>query len=262
LHPDPEPGFGGVRPDPSGPAISLLSETVKGKNAFIMGLATDPDADRFGIVDRDGTVYQPNEVLSLLLDYLAETRGWKSGAKICRSVATTSLLDLVAAHHGLSVIETPVGFKYVGELLSKGEIVFGGEESGGLTMEGHLPEKDGILACLLVAEMVASRGISLGEQLQALYKKVGTLYSQRYDADVPVSEIPKLKERLSGISGSLFGRRIDRVVTMDGFKFIFDDGSWLLLRPSGTEPVVRVYSEARTQEAVSGLISAAQKELL
>ena len=260
LHAEPDAYFGRVRPDPSGEAIASLAAVVKG-GEFSLGLATDPDADRFGVVDEDGMVFYPNEILALLLDYLAESRGWRGGA-ICRSVATTHLLDRVARHHGLSVLETPVGFKYVGELLAAGKIVFGGEESGGLTIEGWLPEKDGVAACLLVAEMVAGRGQSLKELLAGLFAKVGAIYNRRRDVDFPASEAQTLKERLGQVAGRFAGRRIDSIVRIDGYKYLFEDGSWLLLRPSGTEPVVRVYAEAATLQEVDELLEAAARGLL
>lgn len=260
LHPEPDPYFGHVRPDPSGEAIDPLAEVVK-RGSFTLGLATDPDADRFGVVDADGTIYYPNEILALLLDYLAESRGWRGGA-ICRSVATSHLLDRVARHHGLSVLETPVGFKYVGELLVAGRIVFGGEESGGLTIKGHLPEKDGIAACLLVAEMVASRKTSLKEMLAELFGKVGAVYTKRRDVDFPSAEIEALKARLGQVAGRFAGRRIEGIVRTDGYKYLLEGGSWLLLRPSGTEPVVRVYAEAAGPAEVDELLQAAASGLL
>jgi phosphoglucomutase len=255
INPEPDAYFGHVRPDPSSEAIEPLARLVKG-GGLRLGLATDPDADRFGVVDDDGTVFYPNEILALLLDYLAESRGWRSG-NICRSVATTHLLDRVARQHGLAVLETPVGFKYVGELLAAGRIVFGGEESGGLTIEGHLPEKDGVAACLLVAEMVAGRRQSLREMLSALFAKVGPVHSRRRDFDLPAAEVAQLKERLALVAGRLAGRRIEQVVRTDGYKFLLEGGAWMLLRPSGTEPVVRVYAEAASQAEVEELLAAA-----
>jgi phosphoglucomutase len=255
LHADPDPYFGHVRPDPSGEAISSLAEVVRG-GVFVLGLATDPDADRFGVVDADGTVFYPNEILAMLLDYLAESRHWRGGS-ICRSVATTHLLDRVARHHGLGVIEKPVGFKYIGELLSGGQIVFGGEESGGLTVAGHLPDKDGIAACLLVAEMVAGRGQTMKERLEEVFRKVGPVYNRRRDFDFPAAELDALKARLGQVRGSFAGRRIEDIVRIDGYKYLLEGDSWLLLRPSGTEPVVRVYAEASTPAEVEELLGAA-----
>src|SRR5438477_13138413 len=142
-----------------------------------IAIATDGDADRFGIVDEDGTFFQPNYIIALLFDYLVESRGWKNG--VGKSVATTNLINALAKHHKVELHETPVGFKYIGELIKQDKIVIGGEESAGLSIRGHVPEKDGILTGLLCCEMVARRGKSLGQQLKELFVKVGSFYSQR-----------------------------------------------------------------------------------
>ena len=160
--------FGGEGPDPSEKNLAELGHLVK-EEGLDLGISTDGDADRFGVMDRDGRFIQPNYILALLLDYLIEVRGLKGGGG--RSVATTHLIDAVARHHGVPVYETPVGFKYMGKLIADDKIVLGGEESAGLSIKGHLPEKDGILACLLVAEMAALRGKSLAEQIQDLYRE-------------------------------------------------------------------------------------------
>ncbi len=162
--------FEGTGPDPSEENLAPLMKAVVEKKA-LAGLATDGDADRFGIVDRDGSFVSPNHILGLAFDYLLETRGYKLGAS--RSVATTQLIDAVAKLHGVKMYETPVGFKYVGPLLREDKIALGGEESAGMTIRGHLPEKDGILACLLVAEMIAARQASLADQLRDLFRRVG-----------------------------------------------------------------------------------------
>ncbi|MFZ1032318.1 MAG: phosphoglucomutase/phosphomannomutase family protein, partial [Candidatus Acidiferrales bacterium] len=232
--------FDGSGPDPSEENLKPLKKLVIEKKA-LAGLATDGDADRFGILDRDGSFVQPNHILGLVFDYLLETRGWKLGAH--RSVATTHLLDAVARLHGVKVYETPVGFKYVGPLLREDKIALGGEESAGMTIRGHLPEKDGILACLLVAEMIAARGASLGEQLRELFRKVGGEYWPiRMNLHLPAETQAKLPERLRENFSEFAGRKVAKTDRTDGLQLIFDDGSWVLMRPSGTEPVVRIYT--------------------
>ena len=139
-----------------------------------IGIATDGDADRFGIVDDDGTFFTPNYIIALLFDYLVESRGWKNG--VAKSVATTNLINALAKHHGIELHETPVGFKYIGELIKQDKIAIGGEESAGLSIRHHVPEKDGVLAGLLCCEMVAQRGKSLGQQLKELFAEVGSFY--------------------------------------------------------------------------------------
>lgn len=248
-----DPYFGGGRPEPEGHSLLPLIERVRAHGAAL-GLATDCDADRFGIVDSDGTFVSPNEVLSLLVGYLAETRNWR-GKRVGRSVATTHLFDAAAREQGLEVVETPVGFKYLGNLLIQGEIVMAAEESGGLAMSGHVPDKDGVLACLLVAEMVARRGQSLRAQLRALFGRVGPCHSTRRDLNWTGGQAA-LDERLKGIGAQLAGRRIERVVAIDGKKFILDDGSWVLVRASGTEPIIRVYAEAAEESRVAAVLAA------
>ncbi len=237
--------FEGTGPDPSEENLTPLKKAVGEKKA-LAGLATDGDADRFGIVDRDGAFVSPNHVLGLVFDYLLETRGYKLGAS--RSVATTHLLDAVAKLHGVQVYETPVGFKYVGPLLREDKIALGGEESAGMTIRGHLPEKDGILACLLVAEMIAARQASLGDQLRDLFRRVGSeFWPVRVNLHLPEEAQAKLPERLRSDFKEFAGRRVARTDRTDGLKLTLDDGAWILMRPSGTEPVVRIYTEAATQ---------------
>ena len=188
--------FEGTGPDPSEENLAPLKKAVTEKKA-LAGLATDGDADRFGIIDRDGSSSQPNHILGLVFDYLLETRGYKLGAS--RSVATTHLLDAVAKLHGVKVYETPVGFKYVGPLLREDKIALGGEESAGMTIRGHLPEKDGILACLLVAEMIAARQASIGEQLRDLFRRVGReFWPVRVNLHLPDDAQAQLPARLKG----------------------------------------------------------------
>ncbi len=239
--------FEGTGPDPAEENLAPLKKAVGEKKA-LAGLATDGDADRFGIVDRDGSFVSPNHILGLVFDYLLETRGYKLGAS--RSVATTHLLDAVAKLHGVQVYETPVGFKYVGPLLCEDKIALGGEESAGMTIRGHLPEKDGILACLLVAEMIAARQASLGDQLRDLFRRVGSeFWPVRVNLHLPETTQAKLPERLRADFKEFAGRRVARTDRTDGLKLTLDDGAWVLMRPSGTEPVVRIYTEAATLAA-------------
>ena len=238
--------FEGSGPDVSEENLQPLRNALLAKKAAV-GLATDGDADRFGILDSDGAWMQPNHILGLLYDYLIETRGWKLPA--ARSVATSHLLDAVARLHGTSVIQTPVGFKYIGELIQQDKIAMGGEESAGTTIRGHVPEKDGILACLLVAEMVAVRRASLAEQLRALFRRVGREFWP-LRINLHLSEDVKLRavNRLKGDFKSFLGRAVKSLDRTDGLKIEFADGSWVLLRLSGTEPLMRVYTEAATEK--------------
>jgi phosphoglucomutase len=251
--------FGGRAPEPDDAHLEELREAMK-RGRCVLGLATDGDSDRFGVVDRDGTFITPNQLIPVLFDYLVESRGWAQG--VARSVATSHLVDRVAESRGLPVYETPVGFKFIGEMINEGKIVLGGEESAGLSIRGHYPEKDGILACLLAAESVAARGASLMEQLEALYARVGRLESKRVGVRLTPDIVASLPERLAREPEEIGGRRVASVNRADGVKFIFADGSWLLLRPSGTEPVVRIYAESESADDLEVLIEQGRKFLL
>jgi phosphoglucomutase len=253
--------FGGYAPEPSTKSLAEMRELVTG-NKLALGLATDGDADRFGFVDRDGTFFNANHLLVLVFDYLCESRPeWAGG--VARSVATTHLLDRVAARHNRQVYETPVGFKFIGELVIADRIIMGGEESAGMTVKGHYPEKDGILACLLVTEMVAARGASLGEMLEEIFRKDGALYSERVGIKLTPEVKARLQARLAAEDPSeIGGRRVASINRTDGVKYIFDDGSWLLLRLSGTEPVVRCYAETNSQADLEVLLETGSKFVL
>ena len=248
--------FDGSGPDPAEENLAPLKKLVLEKKS-LAGLATDGDADRFGILDRDGAFVQPNHILGLVFDYLLETRGEKLGAS--RSVATTHLIDAVARLHGVKAYETPVGFKYVGPLLRAGKIALGGEESAGMTIHGHLPEKDGVLACLLVAEMIAARQKSLRDQLRDLFHRVGAqFWPVRENLHLPAEAQAKLPDRLRENFSEFAGHKVAKIDRTDGLKLIFEDSSWILMRPSGTEPVARIYTEAATEAAAQKLAAEAR----
>ena len=247
--------FGGHAPEPDDHLLSACKDKMRETGAAL-GVATDGDADRFGVVDADGTFIQPNYVIALLFDYLVESRGWRNG--VAKSVATTNLINALADEYKVPLYETPVGFKYIGELINQDKIAIGGEESAGLTIRGHVPEKDGIIAGLLVAEMVAVRGKSLGEQLKALFSKVGSFYPVRENFRLTEPAKAKFTERLKTDPKDLAGRKVSKIVRTDGLKLIFEDGSWVCYRLSGTEPVVRAYTEARTLEDSAKLTKAAE----
>ncbi len=254
LHAWRDPYFGGRSPEPSEDHLQELASRVVGTGAHL-GLATDGDADRFGLVDGDGRFLEPNYFLGLLLHHLVKGRGWTGG--VARSVATTHLVDAVARHLNIPVHETPVGFKYIGELIAQDRVVLGGEESAGLSVKGHVPEKDGILACLLAAELVASRGgARLMDLLEELYAEVGTILTRRLNFHLDSRLLAGLSQRLEDPPGRLANREVVQVNRLDGVKLILEDGSWLLLRPSGTEPVVRLYAEASTERELDGIIAA------
>jgi phosphoglucomutase len=251
--------FGGRAPEPESEHLDELREAMQRGNC-VLGLATDGDSDRFGVVDRDGTFITPNQLIPLLFDYLVESRNWEGG--VARSVATSHLVDRVAAQRGRQLYETPVGFKFIGELINGDKIILGGEESAGLSIKGHYPEKDGIIACLLAAEAVAARGASLGEQLQDLYARVGRLESGRIGVRLTPEVQAGLAEKLQRDPSDIGGRQVAKTNRLDGVQFNFTDGSWLLLRPSGTEPLVRIYAESENKHEMEVLLEQGRKYLL
>ena len=251
--------FDGKSPEPSEKQVGELQQAVAA-GKLTLGLATDGDGDRFGVIDSNGDFITPNELVALLSDYLAESRGWTEG--IARSVATSHLIDRVAESRGLKLYETPVGFKFIGELINENKIILGGEESAGLSIKGHYPEKDGILACLLAAEAVAVRGTSLTEQLDELYSRVGKLESGRIGVRLTEEIAISLKERLSQEPSEIGGKKVENINRMDGVKFIFADKSWMLMRPSGTEPMVRIYAETENKDDLEVLLEQGRRYLL
>ena len=248
--------FGGHAPEPEDHLLNEMRAGMKETGARI-GIATDGDADRFGIVDEDGTFIQPNYVIAVLFDYLIETRGWKNG--VAKSVATTNMINALAEHHGVPLYETPVGFKYIGELIKQDKIAIGGEESAGLSIRHHVPEKDGIIAGLLCCEAVARRKKSIGEQIKDLFGKVGSFYPQRENFRLTPEVKAKFTSKLKNDPTEFSGRKVKQAVRTDGLKLILDDGSWVCYRLSGTEPVVRVYSEAKTEPDLQKLAVAARE---
>ncbi len=248
--------FGGHAPEPDDHLLEDLRMKMREMKANI-GIATDGDADRFGIVDEDGTFFQPNYIIALLFDYLVQSRGWKNG--VGKSVATTNLINALAKHHKVELHETPVGFKYIGELIKEDKICIGGEESAGLSIRHHVPEKDGVLAGLLCCEMVARRRKTLGQQLQELFAKVGSFCPQRENFRLTAEVKEKFTGKLQSEPREFFGRKVGEVVRKDGLKLVFEDGSWICYRVSGTEPVVRVYSEAANASELVKLSATAKQ---
>lgn len=251
--------FGGRSPEPGEDHLDELRTAVTEKG-LTLGLATDGDGDRFGVIDSDGSFITPNQLIALLTDYLAEDRGWTLG--VARSVATSHQVDRVAKARGIKLYETPVGFKFIGELINRDEIILGGEESAGLSIRGHYPEKDGILACLLAAEAVAVRGASLTEQLASLYQRVGKLESGRIGVKLTPDVAAKLKDKLAHEPTEIGGRKVEKIDRMDGVKFHFGNDAWMLMRPSGTEPMVRIYAESESQQDLEELLEQGRKYLL
>lgn len=245
--------FGGITPEPVGEHLKELKQEVLA-NRCNAGLCTDPDADRFGILDEEGKFISANTVIASLLAYLINERG-ESGS-VVRSIATTRMIDAVAQAHGIKVHETPVGFKYIAEIMLKEPVIIGGEESGGLTIGGHIPEKDGILANLLVCEMIASYGRPLSRIIKDVADKYGHFYDRRINLKLTQESKEALMKALSDKPlEAVAGKKLSQIVKTDGIEMIFDDGSWILARPSGTEPIVRTYYESSSEDKLRDIVS-------
>jgi alpha-D-glucose phosphate-specific phosphoglucomutase len=253
FHNELNPLFGGHHPEPNAEGMAEAAKFVRSGKAQ-MGLGTDGDADRFGIVDKDGTWLTPNQILALALYHLKKNRGW-NGA-VVRTVPTSHQVDAVAALLGVKVHETSVGFKYIGALMESEPIIVGGEESGGLSVQGHVPEKDGILACLLMAELVATEKKALGRILQELSQQIGEFYSDRINISFASEKKDALLAKLGGGLPAIGAFKVKKFVTTDGYKFLLPKGEWVAFRASGTEPLIRCYIEAKTKANLKKLQAA------
>jgi len=246
IHDNLNPLFGGRRPEPSPENLEELISLVK-NNDFNLGLSTDGDADRFGVIDSDGTFFEANKVLCLIAWH--QFRNKKKTGRIVRNVATTTYLDRIADYFGVELIEVPVGFKNIGPLILEGNVLVGGEESAGLTIGGHVPDKDGILACALIAELIAMENKTLKEIWGDIEKAVGTGWNDRVDLELNNEQKTEILNKLEEQSKEEFmGRKVLKFNGIDGYKFTFSPAEWVLVRPSGTEPIIRCYMESDTSE--------------
>ena len=259
LHGVRDPLFGGGAPEPNREHLQELVEAVR-RRPGSLGIATDGDADRFGVVDEGGTYLSANQVLTLVADYLLRVREMRGS--VVRTVATTHRLDALAAEHGVPLREVPVGFKHIAAVMRRESVSLGGEESGGLSVAGHIPEKDGILAVLLVTRIWAESGQPLSSLLESIYRRVGPAFSRR--VDIPAGEEAKrrmLEAMAARPAASWAGRRVERVEQLDGVKVLLEGGAWWLLRASGTEPLVRLYLEAPDPEVLDAVEREVRAEL-
>lgn len=250
FHNEVNPLFGGHHPEPNAEGMAEVSAFVRAGKAQV-GLGLDGDADRFGIVDKDGTWLTPNQVLALALYHLKHNRKW-SGA-VVRTVPSSHQVDAIAQLLGVKVHETPVGFKYIGALMESEPIIVGGEESGGLSVKGHVPEKDGILACLLMAELIATERKPLGRILKELEKTTGEFHTDRINIGIRPETKDKLLKKLGSGLEKIGNYRVQAFITTDGYKYLLPDNEWVAFRASGTEPLVRCYIEARTEASLEKL---------
>jgi phosphomannomutase len=252
------PGFGGIHPEPIAPHLGALAGAIS-THMGNFGLATDGDADRIGAMDERCNFIDPHKIMSLALNYLVEKRGWRG--TVVRTVSTTRMIDRLAQRYGLPVCETPVGFNYIAEYMLKEDVLIGGEESGGISFHGHIPEGDGILMGLLLVEIIASSGGSLNELVENLLQEVGPAHYERKDLRLnhPVTKSRVTEQLLASSPGHIGGEPVADIISRDGVKYLMADDSWLLIRPSGTEPVLRVYAEGRSTEMVKALLAYGEK---
>ncbi len=247
------PGFGGIHPEPIGRYLSALVAAIQAKHADV-GLATDGDADRIGAMDALGNFVDPHHIFALALRYLVEKRGWRG--MVVKTLSTTMMVNRLAQKYGLPLEETPVGFNYIADYMLKEDVLIGGEESGGIGIKGHIPEGDGVLMGLLLLEIVADAGVPLHELVADLQREAGPTRYARTDLRLrqPVVKRELVARLGDGAPPSIGGVTVDEVDTLDGVKYRLEDDSWLLIRPSGTEPVLRVYAEAHDSRGVKALL--------
>ncbi|MCO6449204.1 MAG: phosphoglucomutase/phosphomannomutase family protein [Caldilineales bacterium] len=256
LHHEMNPGFGGLHPEPIGRHLRALAAAMK-EWRLDLGLATDGDADRIGAMGSSGFFVDPHCIMTLVLDYFL--RQGRRGA-VVKTVSTTQMLNLLAAEHSLQVYETPVGFNYISDLMLTNDVLIGGEESGGISVKGHIPEGDGILMGLLLAELTAKQGGNVEDLIRQIMDRIGYFTYARNDFEVKPFSKPELVKRLADTApAALAGQSLSGLNTRDGIKYLLADDSWLLIRPSGTEPVLRVYAEARSESGVQSLLAEGAK---
>ncbi len=254
---NPDPLFGGIHPEPMMPQLEPLGEAVRNSRSHV-GLATDGDADRLGIVDENGQYVNTLQTLSLLLLHVYRNKGWRGA--VARTYSQSLLIPRIARKFGLQLFECPIGFKNIGELMLETEILIGGEESGGIGLSRHLPERDGIFINLLFLDLLATSGKTCTELIQDLWKEFGEFHYDRRDLHVPIeignAVVAKWK---SAPPATFAGRRVLEVGKLDGSKVFLDKDSWILFRQSGTEPLLRVYCEAPSPSAVAEIMAAGLK---
>jgi phosphomannomutase len=252
------PGFGGVHPEPIAKNLGALAGAI-GTGMGNFGVTTDGDADRIGAMDEHGQFVDPHKIMALALQYLVEQRGW-TGA-VVRTVSTTRMIDRLCTRYELKLYETPVGFNHIADYMMSEDVLIGGEESGGISFKGHIPEGDGPIMGLLLVEMIAAKHKSLHDLVDALLADVGPAFYERTDMRLsrPVAKTEMTDLLTRQAPAEIGAQKVIDVSSLDGVKYILADDSWLLIRPSGTEPVLRVYAEGRSKDMVKALLGYGEK---
>lgn len=257
IHDELNPAFGGRPPEPIGENLQELCSLVA-SGRYRVGLALDGDADRIGAVDEHGEFFSSHAIFTLLLQHLKERKGLTG--EVVKTVSSTRMIDLLAQQYELPLHETPIGFKHICELMLQRTVLMGGEESGGLGVIGHIPERDGVLMGLLLLETMAVTGKGLRQQLDEIMDRIGHFFYRRIDTHInPENKAALLIRLQQDPPQQIAGRTVASTNFSDGFKFVFENGDWLLIRPSGTEPVLRLYSEANDAAMVETLLRGARQ---
>ena len=248
------PGFGGIHPEPVEHYLKALSAAIQNGRGSV-GIATDGDADRVGAVDNQGSFVDPHRIFALVLRYLLQEREWRGA--VVRTVSTTRMVDRLAARYGLPLHETPVGFNHIAKYMIGGDVLMGGEESGGMSIQGHIPEGDGVLMGLLLLEVIAAAGVPLSELVDDLLQDLGPAHYARTDLRLarPVAKSEMVRRLTESAPAEIGGVAVQEVSTVDGVKYLMADDGWLLIRPSGTEPVLRVYAESPEARMVKEMLA-------
>jgi phosphomannomutase len=257
IHDDANPGFGNINPEPIMPNLKELADKTRlGK--YSIGLATDGDADRLGVALPDGKLLTGHKIMTLLLLHLLEDKDMRGD--VVQTICGTELIEKICEKHGLKMHETPVGFKYICDTMQKEDVLVGGEETGGVAFKGYIPERDGILSGLLILEMMASKRKKIQDIIKGIDREFGTYEYRRLDMRVPDEKKNKLMAYLKDKPlKKVLGKDVVEVKDYDGYKFICLDSSWLMLRLSGTEPIVRVYAEAADEKKALAILEFGKK---
>lgn len=260
LHAEYNPSFNGTAPEPIGKNLKELEELIKNDKSITYGFANDGDADRIGIYDEDGNFVDSHHILLLLLVYMYEYK--KQSGEVVVTFSVTNKMQKLANLYGLPIQITPIGFKYIAEIMAHTDVIVGGEESGGLSVKGHIPERDGVWIAMMVLEFMVKSGKSLKELVADLYEKVGSFSCDRDDLHISNDKKSEVIQRCKANDFQKFGNyEVTKLETIDGYKFWLDEDRWVMIRPSGTEPVLRVYAQAPTAAEVRNILDSVQREL-
>ncbi len=263
VHCDYNPSFKGQAPEPIHKNLKEFSELIRTSGKIDCGLVTDGDADRLGMYDAQGNFVDSHHIILLLIHYLVKYKGMKG--KVCTAFSTTPRVEKLCKHYGLPLDVVKIGFKWICEIMiTPGEdVLLGGEESGGIAIKGHIPERDGIWIGLTIWEYMARSGKSLQELIKEVYEIVGPFSFERIDLHIPEETKQRVLANCKAGNYKSFGNyKVARVDDLDGYKYFFENGDWLMIRASGTEPVLRTYAESDTREKAFDILKAGQQTLL